>query len=87
MRDVRTIVSGQPHVRRVGWPLSMYVGAKDVLLVLDVEFDPDAPADEIASTVQTIEAAIRAKYPVIRRIYIEAGRPAEAGAARSAHVV
>ena len=74
-RDVRAIVSSQPHVRKVGWPLSMYIGAKDVLLVLDVEFDPDASADEIASTVHTVEAAIRARYAVIRRIYIEAARP------------
>ena len=75
-RDVRAIVSRQPHVRGVGWPLSMYVGAKDVLLVLDVEFEPDASGDEIASTVQTIEDTIRARYPVIRRIYLDAGRPA-----------
>jgi cation diffusion facilitator family transporter len=82
-RDVRAIVSRQPRVRAVGWPLSMYIGAKDVLLVLDVEFEPDASAEEVASAVQTLEAAIRARYPVIRRIYIEAGHPAGTGHASS----
>ena len=85
-RDVRAIAAAQPHVGSVGWPLSMYVGARDVLLVLDVEFEPETPADAVASTVQTIESAIRTRYPVIRRIYIEAGRPTATAAMPPAHV-
>jgi cation diffusion facilitator family transporter len=74
-RDVRAIALAQPGVRRVGTPLSMYIGPKEVLLTLDVAFDADVPAHRIADTVAAIERAVRERYPVIKRIYIEAGCP------------
>jgi len=65
-----------PHVRSVTRPLSMYLGPDEVLVVLDVEFEPDAGAEDIASAVRRIEADIRERFPVIKRIYIE-GRSAD----------
>ena len=50
----------------------MYVGSDTVLLTLDVVFDPDASAADVASAVNTLEQDIRAHYPRIKRIYIEA---------------
>ena len=61
-----------PHVRSVTRPLSMYLGPDEVLVVLDVEFEPDAGAEDVASAVRSIEADIRARFPVIKRIYIQA---------------
>jgi divalent metal cation (Fe/Co/Zn/Cd) transporter len=71
-RDVRAIAQSQPGVKRVGTPLSMYIGPKEVLLTLDVEFDGAESAADIANAVAHIEQEIRRRYPVIRRIYIEA---------------
>jgi hypothetical protein len=56
-----------------------------VLLALDVEFRPDLPSGAIAPAVRRIEQAIRARYPKIQRIYIDAiplrGPAASAGRA------
>jgi cation diffusion facilitator family transporter len=65
------IASKHPRVRSATRPLSMYLGPDEVLVVLDVEFEPDAGAEDIASAVRRIEADIKARFPVIKRIYIE----------------
>ncbi|MEP7207092.1 MAG: cation diffusion facilitator family transporter [Casimicrobiaceae bacterium] len=70
---IRGIVQGNPHVRDVGELLSMYIGAEDALLTLDVHFKPGTPFEKIASAVAAIEREIQTSFPKIKRIYIEAG--------------
>jgi cation diffusion facilitator family transporter len=74
---IRELARATPGVCTVGRPLSMYIGPEEILLTLDVGFDPDVSADEVASAVRKLERAIRAKYDKIRRIYIEARSPEE----------
>ena len=50
----------------------MYIGPDEVLLTLDVEFEPAASAQEIADAVSASSRAIRDRYPKIKRIYVEA---------------
>ncbi len=68
------LAESHPHVEHARPPLSMYMGRDEVLLAMDVEFDGDASADEVAQTVEAIELEIGARYPRINRIYIEARR-------------
>jgi cation diffusion facilitator family transporter len=60
-----------PGIKAAGKPLSMYIGAHDALVVLDVAFDPSVSADGVASAVRRLEHAIRERYPRIKRIYVE----------------
>ncbi len=76
-RAIRAIAAQEKPVCRVAWPLTMYFGPEDVLLALDAEFEPDATAEELQATVTRIEKAIRARFPEVRRIYIEAHRVGE----------
>jgi cation diffusion facilitator family transporter len=69
--EIRRLVLADSRTRAVGPILSMYIGPSEVLLTLDVEFDPTLPADEIAKAVNRIEHDIREQYPKIERIYIE----------------
>ena len=69
---IREMAVSRPGVRGASRPLSMYVGADEVLLALDVEFEPGLAARQIAATVDSLEAEIRERYPRIKRIYIEA---------------
>lgn len=71
-RGVRELALATQGVRNVGWPLSMYIGPNEALLTLDVVFDPDLPATDVAAAVRTLEKAIREQYPNVKRIYIEA---------------
>ena len=68
---IREMAQRQPQVEKVGFPLTMYLGAEDVLLALDVVFADGVAADEAAATVDRIEREIRESFPKITRIYIE----------------
>ena len=50
----------------------MYIGPEQVLLTLDVEFDPKASAASISTAVKSLEQEIRTRFDKITRIYIEA---------------
>jgi divalent metal cation (Fe/Co/Zn/Cd) transporter len=69
---IRDFVLREPSVRAVGPLLSMYIGPDEALLAFDVQFDQRTPASEVAATVERIERAIRERYPMLKRIYIEA---------------
>ena len=78
-RDIRRMVRGHAPVLGVSGPLSMYIGRAEVLVTMDVEFADGTPAEVVASTIVAIEQEVRARYPVIRRIYIEARKLAAQG--------
>jgi cation diffusion facilitator family transporter len=69
---IRDIACREDSVRRVGPVLSMYVGAEDILVTLDVGFGGATPASEVAETIRRIEHEVRERFPKVRRIYIEA---------------
>lgn len=71
-RAIRARAAADPRVREVGVPLSMYIGPDEILLTLDLEFQPGVPAEEVAQAIRAIEREIRAEFPKIRRMYLEA---------------
>ena len=72
-RTIREIARGQPHVRAVGHVLSMYMGPHEVLAVVDLDFDPDCSTTDAARALGVIEKEVRERFPMIRRLYIDAG--------------
>lgn len=68
---IRAIAQRQPQVKKAGLPLTMYIGADDVLLALDVVFADGVGADDAAAAVEQIERTIRERFPRVTRIYIE----------------
>jgi cation diffusion facilitator family transporter len=70
-RTIRALAESEPHIRAVGPILSMYIGAQEVLVTLSVAVDGDLPTSEAAAIIQRLEAQVRERFPVIRRVYIE----------------
>jgi cation diffusion facilitator family transporter len=68
---IRELLQRHPLVRDVGPLLSMYIGPDQILLTLDIEFDPKASARAISETVSSLEREIRERFDKITRIYIE----------------
>jgi len=73
---IRRIAQGQPKVRDVGRVLSMYVGPDDVLVTMDLDFDDGTTAADAAAAIAAVERQVRECYPMIRRLFIEAGTAA-----------
>ncbi|WP_088279872.1 cation diffusion facilitator family transporter [Ideonella sp. A 288] len=70
---LRAIALAQPGVRDVGRVLSMYVGPDDALVTMDLDFDAGTGTAEAALAFAQIVQRVRARYPMIRRLFVEAG--------------
>ncbi|WP_454902832.1 cation diffusion facilitator family transporter [Variovorax gossypii] len=71
-RAIRAIAMEQPGVKDVGRVLSMYIGPDEVLVVVDVNFRDDTQTGDAADAIAAIERQVRARFPMIKRIFIEA---------------
>ena len=71
---IKQMAEGDPNVQTAAWPLTMYLGPENVLLVLSVQFKPGISGELLADTIADIEQRIRLRYPLIQRIFIEANR-------------
>lgn len=70
--QIRTLVCADPAVKGVLRVLTLYFGPEDVLLNLELQFDKNLSAEEVAAAIERIEAAIRSRYTRIKYIFIEA---------------
>ena len=74
-RAIRELALSEPKVRDVGHILSMYIGPEDVLLTMDLDFDPGTGAAEAGVAIEHVQAQVRARYPMIKRLFIGSGAP------------
>lgn len=70
--EISRMVRSHDCIESLTRPLSMYIGRDEVLLTLDVHFRPYTSAEAMLYAVEAIERQIRASFPQILRIYIEA---------------
>ncbi|MGV3459389.1 MAG: cation diffusion facilitator family transporter [Flavobacterium sp.] len=66
------LVNSEPKVKTLYFPLTMHLAPNEILLALDVEFQKDMTVDELFDTVNDLEERIKAEYPSVKKIYIEA---------------
>jgi cation diffusion facilitator family transporter len=76
-RAIRDLALAQPGVRDVGRILSMYIGPDDVLVTMDLDFDDGTTAADAAAAIAAVERQVRERYPMIKRLFIEAGAPSK----------
>ena len=82
-RAIRELALAQPSVEDVGHVLSMYIGPDEVLVVVDVNFRNDVPTGEAGEAIAAIERQVRARFPMIKRLFIEASDAPVAEGARA----
>jgi len=71
-RGIETLIAEQEGIFKLNELCSMHLGPEDVLLTVSVDFVSDMSADEVESTISTMEKAIKARYPEVKRLFIEA---------------
>jgi divalent metal cation (Fe/Co/Zn/Cd) transporter len=74
-RAIREIALAQAGVRDVGRVLSMYVGPDDALVTMDLDFDEGTVAADAALALAEVGLRVRERFPMIQRLFIEAGPP------------
>jgi cation diffusion facilitator family transporter len=71
---IRELAAKHPGVRDVRQPATFYLGPQEVLLILNVRFDPELPAERVAGVIDEMERSIKREYPEMKHILIEAQR-------------
>lgn len=72
VRSMKAIAEADPAVRQVCQPMTMHLGPDQILLTLDLKFEPNLTAEDVERAVDRVEKAIRQAHPDVRHIYIEA---------------
>lgn len=72
VQGIYEIVYGDSDVYKLCKPLTMQMGPQEVLLALDVNFKTEINSSEIILAVERLEKEIKAKYPDVKQIFIEA---------------
>lgn len=69
---IRALVEGEPRVERVGEVLTVHMGPQFILVNINVAFRPGARADEVAAATARLDSDIKARFPPVKRVFIEA---------------
>lgn len=75
LAGISEVVKMHSAVRQVGRPLSMYMGPEEVILVLQVTFEPDLPAATMHHVIGTMKDTLKARFPEVKRIVVEPRGP------------
>ena len=79
---MRALVLSDPAIEGVGDILTMYVGPKELLVNLDVAFGEGVDAAGMHASIARVEAALKAAYPEVGNVYIEAASLARVSGAK-----
>ncbi|MEH2247790.1 cation diffusion facilitator family transporter [Nostoc sp.] len=70
--NIRSLSKTEPGVKEVMRVLTMQLAPQEVLLNLEIQFSKNLTGEEIALTVESLEAKLRQHHPEIKQIFIEA---------------
>lgn len=80
VQGIRQLVQAYAEVCTTNEVVTMHMGPDFILLNLSVDFDDALDAGELKAVINRIDQDIKAQYPLIKRIFIEAEAPQRAKA-------
>lgn len=72
LRDVNHLLKEDEKVLQHNFPLTMHMSPNEIVLALEVNFDPRLSAEQIEKNIDRIEKSIKQMHPEVKRIFIEA---------------
>jgi len=69
---IQALLQSDPRIAVTNEILTMHLGPDDVLLNLSVDFRDALSSAEVEDAISELESTIKAKFPVVRRVFIEA---------------
>ncbi|WP_139924901.1 cation diffusion facilitator family transporter [Hymenobacter sp. DG01] len=71
LENICHLVQADAAVVSTAAPLSSYLSPHDILLVLQVEFQPHLLAPELSAAISRLQAMVQARYPDIGHLFIQ----------------
>ena len=81
VRDIREVVSTHEAVAKVNEVLTMHVGPNFILANLSVRFASGQSGEQVQAEIERMDREIKARCENVKRVFIEAERQADSGAA------
>ncbi len=81
-QNLKKIMQEDEAVSKIQDPLTMHLGPEEILLAVNVQFEPELTAAQIEAVVDRLERNIRAAHPEVKRIFIEAESISRRGAGK-----
>jgi len=72
VQGIRELARGFAAVERVNEVLTMHIGPQYVLVNLSLDFEDSVSAGEIERLVAELDRQIKAQYPLVKRVFVEA---------------
>ncbi len=72
IREIVEEVNRDPSVEKVTKPYAIHLGPHEVALALDIHFNKGLSGTQLAHAIDRLEAAIQARQPDVKHIFIEA---------------
>jgi len=72
VEGIYNLVKKEEKVQTLYFPLTMHLAPDEILLALDVEFKKEMTVEELFESVNKLEEDIKATFPNVKKIYIEA---------------
>lgn len=72
VKGIRSIVRDSLHIHHVNEILTMHMGPEFVLVNISADFVDTANANDIEATIADMDARIKARYPDVKRVFVEA---------------
>ncbi|HEC29204.1 MAG TPA: cation transporter [Gammaproteobacteria bacterium] len=76
---IRKILQSTDVIEHVNEVLTMHMGPEFILANISVDFRDGCTAGEIETIIATIDKQIKSRYPLIKRVFIEAEKRVSAG--------
>lgn len=71
-KGIEIILANDNRILAINEILTMHMGPEDVFCALSVDFRDDESSIDVESSISDLEATIKARFPQIKRVFIEA---------------
>jgi cation diffusion facilitator family transporter len=72
VNGIRTLARAYPYVEHVNEVLTVHMGPDFVLVNISIDFKGDTTAQSLESSIAQLSQRIKAEYPEVKRIFVEA---------------
>ena len=83
VEGIRRLADELDEIEQVGEVLTLQMGPEYILVNLSVDFADELPADKVEMAVEWLDARIKKKFPLVKRVFVEAearrGEPRPSG--------